>query len=160
MDRDSQWLPHPRDVPASEENISVLESSVSVLQPARIGAGWISIKDFNVTSGAKAPFAIRFPSGSEKPLKTWKQVLVEVAEWLIQNNFLTGPKCPIGRGYGRHIVDLRSQHPNGKDFFQPAKLSNGLFLETHVSARKAVDDARFLVEQLGQDASALEFRTT
>lgn len=122
--------------------------------------GWTPIKDLHLASGAKAPSAIRFPGGEEKRIKYWKYVLVEVAEWLIRNNSLTAPKCPIGRGYDRYIVHTQSRHSSGKDFFQPERLSKGLFLETNVSARNAVDDARFLIEKLAGDSTGIELQLT
>lgn len=119
---------------------------------------WIPLTEVRAGGGAKAPKAIRFSKGMEHPIRYWNQVLTEVADWLSREGVLTGQKCPIGRGYDRYVVHTEAKHPSGKDFFQPRRLSNGVMLETHNSALKSIDDARFLMEQVGQSAGAVELR--
>ena len=119
---------------------------------------WLPIGRVRAGGGAKAPVAIRFSTGEISPIRYWNGVLVDVAEWLSRIGVLTVERCPIGRGYERHIIHSEPRHPNGKDFFQPRRLSAGLFLEAHVSAAKAVDDAKFLMERLGQDTTQVELQ--
>lgn len=123
-----------------------------------ISLGWAGIEVVKAGGGAKAPVEIKFPNGGVRPVRFWNQVLIEVAEWLSRDGILTAQKCPIGRGYDRYIVHTEARHPNGKDFFQPRKLSTGIFVEVHVSAAKAIDDARLLMDRLGQGASPVELR--
>jgi hypothetical protein len=119
---------------------------------------WKAINHVHPTTGDKAPSAIRFSRGKEKQIRYWKDVTVEVAEWLIRIGALTAQKCPISRTHGRHIVHSKHQHPTGREFPNPHTLSNGLFLAAGAPARKAVDDAIKVTEYLGHDASEIELR--
>ena len=124
--------------------------------PPEPAGGWIPITDAHPVGGAKAPSAVRFPGGGEKPIQYWKHVLVEVAEWLIRNSALNAGKCPIGRGRSRYIIHSQPKHPNGKDFFEPRSLPAGLFVETNISASKAVSDCTFLIQHVGQSNVGVE----
>ena len=141
--------------------------STNVLQPVTVeppstsNEGWTSILNLPPDVSWKSlPSTIRFPNEEERPInsKKWKQVLVEVIEWLISNGGLTKDKCPIGQDSERYIVHTESMQPNGKAFFFPAKLSNGLFVASASTAKKAADDCVFLMKYCGQDPSKVQLK--
>ena len=101
------------------------------------------------------PSAIRFPNGEERQIEPtkWKFVLVAVAEWLIQNGGITKDMCPIQLDSERHLVHTQPSHPNGKPFFFPAKLSNGLSIISRPTAKKAAESCTFLMKLCHQDPS-------
>ena len=80
---------------------------------------------------------------------------MEVAEWLIRTEKLTGDKFPLASGRTRYLVHNETKHSNGSDFGSPQQLSNGLFLETHFSADGVAKTTRFLLEHFGEDAAAV-----
>ena len=149
-------IPSDIDPPSSVRPTSTVQTPTPTSTTSSTIPGWTPISDVRPVGGAKAPSAIRFPGGEEKQIRYWNGVLVEVAEWMSRTGVLTVEKCPIGRGYERHIIHSEARHPNGKDFFQPRQIASGLFVEAHVSAAKAVEDARFLMNHLGQDISRVE----
>ena len=122
--------------------------------------GWTQLADFQAKLGDKPPLMIRFHNGEERPVTTWKSILVETAEWLTKGGHLTASKCPIKMGPKRHQVHTEPIHSEGTPFVASASLSNGLFLETNLSAPAIVSRSCSLVKQLGQDPSHVYLRTT
>ena len=123
--------------------------------------GWVPLSDFSRKSSTKPPEEVRLPNGKEEPIKTWKALLISIAEWLVRDGTLTSEKCPVsaGRRQGFYLVHSQPRHPNGKDFFRPDKLSNGLYLATHGNAKSLVDRCRALVKNCGKDSSAIQLHT-
>ena len=123
---------------------------------------WVSLKDFSATSGTAAPRTVGFPNGEERRVKNWKYLYVEMAEWLVREGALTAEKCPIsvGRRKGFCLIHSQPRHPNGKDFFNPNKLSNGLFLATHGSAKALVVRCKALMEHFDKDLSGVRLQVS
>ena len=134
----------------------VVDMPPSVIQP--VSAGWIQLSNFQYQPGQKAP-AIRLPDRSEKTLRSWVDVLVEVAEYLVRTGHLTADRCPIPAPAGtRYIVHREPVHSDGKNFTQARVLSNGFSCETNTRPDYAVGYARFLLQRFGVDAGAVWLR--
>ncbi len=124
--------------------------------PPAPNSNWTSICHLpDDVSWRSQPSAIRFPDGAEKIIEPtkWKSVLVAVAEWLIQNGGITKDMCPIQLDSERHLVHTQPSHPNGKPFFYPAKLSNGLSIISRPTAKKSAESCIFLMKLCNQDPS-------
>lgn len=80
--------------------------------------------------------------GKTETFRYSKFIPVMVAEELIRIGKF--PSAPFGFGGDRFLVNSVPTHANGNDFFQPEKLSNGWFIETHASESRN----RFLAEKL------------
>ena len=123
---------------------------------------WVSLKDFSATSGTLAPPIIRFPSGEERRVKNWRNLYVEMAEWLVREGALTVEKCPVTpevrRGYC--WVNSEPKHPNGKDFFNPYELSNGLFIAKHGTAKDFVAGCKTLLRHFNKDLSGVRLKVS
>ena len=117
--------------------------------------GWTSLSGFQPGTKGKPPSRIRLPDDEERPIQGWRYILMEVAEWLIRTEKLTGDKFPLASGRTRYLVHNETKHSNGSDFGSPQQLSNGLFLETHFSADRVAKTTRFLLEHFGEDAAAV-----
>ena len=124
--------------------------------------GWVSLKDFSATSGTAAPSTVRFPGGEERRVKNWKAVYVEMAEWLIREGALTIEKCPIstGRKRGYYLIHTQPRHLNGKDFFRPFALSNGLFAPAVGAAETVVARCKALVVHFDKDLSRVRLKVS
>ena len=61
-------------------------------------------------------------------IDSWRNLLLAVAEWLIQNDRLPTELIPIRMGRNRHLVHTEPKHADGKPFEYEEKLSNGLCL--------------------------------
>ena len=76
--------------------------------------------------------------------------LLETAEELIAAGRLSRARCPvvIGPRSKRYLIHSKPKHPNGKKFFRPKELSNGLWLETNASKERNRWFAKKLAEKL------------
>ena len=61
-------------------------------------------------------------------IDSWRNLLLAVAEWLIQNERLPTELIPIRMGRSRHLVHTEPKHVDGTPFEYEEKLSNGLHL--------------------------------
>jgi len=71
------------------------------------------------------------------------EILIEAAERAIREGRLLRD-TQIQTGYARFLVSRTPVHKNGKNFFSPRQLSNGLYIETHCSLSTARNHARLL----------------
>ncbi|WP_299644666.1 restriction endonuclease [uncultured Chloroflexus sp.] len=69
--------------------------------------------------------------------------LIEAAERAIREGRID-TQTKIATGHTRYLVNHEPRHKNGRDFFAPVRLSNGLYLETHTSNKQADDQVRLL----------------
>jgi hypothetical protein len=148
--------PTPNSTPS--EPVSNSQQPGTSPPPPPSNEGWKPLTDLPPDiSWRSKPSQIRFPNGEEKTLQqnNWKRVLIEVAEWLIQESALTGDKCPIGYVPGRHIIHSEPVHPTGKPFFHPAVLSHSLYLASAANAKRAASACVYLMELCEQDPAAI-----
>ena len=61
-------------------------------------------------------------------IDSWRNLLLAVTEWLIQNERLPMELIPIRMGRSRHLVHTEPKHADRKPFEYEEKLSNGLYL--------------------------------
>lgn len=71
------------------------------------------------------------------------EILVAAAEKAIRERRL-GPTDSIESGHSRYLVSPRPTHKHGRGFFNPRRLSNGLYLETHSSIDNAKRQAAII----------------
>ncbi len=123
-------------------------------------AGWMILRDFAPVTGTRPPVAIRFPNGEVNEIRQWRGPLVEVAEWLIRNGDMIEVRYPltIGRQKSNCIINMEPQHPNGKDFISPQKLSNGTFLNCNYNAPDTVRICVALLEHFGKDPASVHIQ--
>ncbi|MDS0256683.1 hypothetical protein ApAK_03180 [Thermoplasmatales archaeon AK] len=93
--------------------------------------------------------------GQEVRVSTVKEVLIAVAEWLIQHGKLKANDVPIESGPSRYIVNREPIHKSGKKFFDDYTLSNGLHLEVHGSHQAVESNAKFLMEKFGYGKNSI-----
>ena len=152
--------PAPSVVPVSAPRPTSPATAASIQpRPPAPGAGWTTLRGFSAKKGGKCPPKVRFTNGEERDIRSWKGLLVEVAEWLIRDGILTADKCPVptSGGYGDSycLVNSGSKHPDGTDMFKPHILSNGLFLATSGGSDTLVRKSIALMERLSKDPAAV-----
>ena len=125
--------------------------------PVPLDAGWVTLRDFDAKKGGKCPPKVRFPKGDEKDIRNWKDLLAEVAEWLIRDGKLTAAECPIPLGHsGKNcLVNSLPEHTNGRALRTPRELTGPLFLNVDMDATKLVERSRELIEYFEEDPSAV-----
>lgn len=115
--------------------------------------GLTSLADIQVASGTKPPVSIHFPDGSQKPLKYWRDLQVEVVQYLVSKGKLGPGNCPVQKpGAYRHLVHHEPKHSGGEPFGSPSQVGP-LWVETHYSARSLVDNTRFILGAVHEDAN-------
>jgi hypothetical protein len=120
-------------------------------------AGWTALDKLVVGPNQSAPADIRWPDGTTRPLKAWKDLLVEVAAYLVSTGALGPQHCPVQKrpSAKRYLVHTDAQHPNGKPFFAPVRL-DGMWVETHASAEHLHQLALFLIRHVGKSPSSFQ----
>lgn len=87
--------------------------------------------------------------GKRERISMTKEILIKVANELIRRGALTEKMLPWGPGKKRYIVSKTPVHPGGNDFFSPAQLDNGWWVETHVDRDGALRYASHLLKKCG-----------
>lgn len=86
--------------------------------------------------------------GVEYSDKIGNEILITAAEYLIERGLLKAEDVPIDVTTGpRHLINDEKRHKNGKEFSQPKQLSNGLYIETHISLKDIKVYSRRLLEK-------------
>ncbi len=88
-----------------------------------------------------------------------KEIVVNIANWLIDKGHLKHTDCPlkISPRAKRSLIDSTpTHHTIGKKFTLEVKLKNGLYIETHMSAKQTIDYSKRLLEKYGYDPEILK----
>ena len=119
--------------------------------------GWTSLSTFEAVPGTTPPPSVLFDSGEERNVDYWKTLLVEVAEWLVRKGTLTANCCPVSSPSDPsvHLVHVTPEHADGTRIYNPRRLTNGLFLASHGSARALVRRCKQVIESLGEDPGSV-----
>jgi len=91
--------------------------------------------------------------GNEGPfiLKKYNEILVQTAEWLIKNKYITEKDLPIRAGRGkRYLINVTNKHENGEEFVSFKRLFNGWYILTHFSSKSCIDMSKYLLEKYGK----------
>ena len=102
---------------------------------------------------------ILFPDNSSVATRDWNQLIVEVVQWLNDNNHLNAPDLPIKlpRASSRYIVAERPIRPSGEPYPKATRVKS-FWVDTHQSAAQMVTNTRFVIERVGMDASEFKVR--
>lgn len=97
---------------------------------------------------APPPKKLILPDGSEKPTRSWRDLLLAVAEW---SQPWIGAKLPLTwPSTGRLLV---AREPSG---MRAPKAVGPYWVETHTNALYIVKHARLILDQTGKDSSRVQ----
>lgn len=131
------------------------EDSVPTTPEQSNNGDWRSLTLLKVESGQKAPASIRFSNSSPKPIKNWTELLVSVAEHLVETGKISAGDCPVPAIKGnQNLLHTASTHPTGSEFHNKRKIGD-LWLNTHFSAPDSYEHSRWLIEQFGDPSTVL-----
>ncbi len=105
--------------------------------------GWIPITE--LINNRIRPVSIKFPSEEGIRIKSWIDLLIEIAEWLIRENRITDHDCPIILYGGSCLINNIPRHPDGRKFRQSKELSNGLHLFSQLSSQRVLQFSKSLL---------------
>ena len=83
------------------------------------------------------------------PIKAYRDIIVNTAEWLIRGGYLDKSMVPMQLGRKRYLINSSRIHPEGNSMFGPKRLSNGMYVETHASRYDCERWARKLLSACG-----------
>ena len=113
------------------------------------GEGWISLAELTQRQNKNEKSNLRDfrgPRGYEKTIKNWRELLVETAEWLIQEGLLEANASGIKVGNAtRNLI-----HTNSRAFQNPKQLSNGLYIDTWGNKDTVAKRVSLLVQKFSQ----------
>ena len=121
---------------------------------------WQPLSELSQRPHSPKPVEVRFPDNSVVPVKTWKSILIEVAEWLVKNKLLTENHCPISvprksKKTKRYVVHTEAVHSNERPFGDPTQVGT-LYVANNSS--RAVACAIRIIERVGQDPAQFKVR--
>ena len=116
---------------------------------------WISLAKIETGKGHKPPIGLRFSGGEVQPIKSWWQVLKEVAEGLVKRGTLTAAHCPMT---GLGFINSIPMNPSGKAFFTPKQVSGGIYLNVQMNSTQIVSNSKKLLTYFDVDAETVELR--
>ena len=96
------------------------------------------------------------PDMEVRSIKNHKSLLVEVARWLVKNNYLTAKACPIALST-RYLLAKSPVHPTGKKFVSPKPVGD-MYLETNFNSKRILDNIGILLSKTGLDVSRFSVR--
>ena len=92
---------------------------------------------------------IMFPDNSSVATTAWNQLLVEVARWLTDNNYLTEAHCPIQTSQAKTpcVVAEQPVRPSGM-----TKV-NDIWVVDNIHYNRAAENARVVIKRVGMNPS-------
>ena len=151
--------PHPQPLPASREGRQDQRQKERA-EAESTARNWpdsvVPLDTFEAKAKAPPPKRLFLPDDQQRNLHRWKDLLVEIANYLADTKRLSSRDCPVKlpRAYTRYLVHTKAVHPSGKSFFAPRKLDDhGLHLETNASPPVLHEQALFLIDHCGEEPS-------
>jgi len=89
------------------------------------------------------------------PARSWPDLLLRTAEFLIERGLIRREHCPItvGSRNNRYVIHSEPVNSRGTSFHGAKELSNGLYLESNLSRKDTVHVCELLLVKFGQDPS-------
>lgn len=151
----------PDDQQSTTEPQRVEETTVQPTPSVSDEDEWTPLSVFEPQTGDPKPTEILFPDNTSVPIKTWKVIMVEVAKWLINKNILTKDHCPISgsgtRSVKRYLISTDPAHSTGTPFKAPYPI-DFFYIETNYSGPNCVENARTIIQHVGQDPAQFKVR--
>ena len=122
-------------------------------KPPQNGSGeYVRLPEIQYEKGRKVPEAMIFPDDSRVGLKSWRAILANVANWLVNKGRLDESHCPVPIGPKNAVLNTRPVHQNGKQFAGCAKAGH-LYVFLNVSPKDAILNAIKLIGLAGLNPS-------
>lgn len=115
-----------------------------------VAAGdWYSLTELrrHVSVAGRSPASIRFPDGTESAASTWRSLIRNIAEWLIDVGLLSQGNIP-GQ-IGAFFPATHELHPSGGR--KTTELKNGMFLVPGNNGDQAISKSVQMLEAFGKD---------
>ncbi|MEM2922264.1 MAG: hypothetical protein QXH35_05390 [Nitrososphaerota archaeon] len=126
------------------------DAPINVFKPPSSQSAGTPLDKIKVKMGDRLGYSIMvFPDGKQYSVKSWRQLLVNSVEWLIETGKLTAQRCPVSVKPGkRYAVHTEPKHASGRKFRDPRKIRN-LYVETGLNSVRVVRWTKLLLNQFG-----------
>lgn len=123
-------------------------------------AAEIPLSELRPVAGSRPPSALCLPDGTAVAVRRWRDLFIELAEMLVRSGRLRPERCPVrvAARADRYLIHVEPVHGSGRRFWDPAQLSNGLWIERDASAEQAARFARRLLEEFDEDPAQYRVR--
>ena len=131
-------------------------------QGTDVDSGWTTLKDLVAGGRKDYPKVIRFPNKEECGIKNWKDMLIKIATYLVEEGHLTPDILPISESPRSRvfIVNNRPEHKTGATFGRSSReLGEGVFLFARGGIQLAIDFSQRVVTHCKQDTSKFLLKT-
>ena len=116
---------------------------------------WISLSNVDAGKGNLAPSGIRFSEREPREIKSWSQILVQVAERLSNDGVLRAVDCPIA---GLGFINSSATGTGGGTSGRFAEVSGGLYVNVNWRAVNIIKHSRRLLTYFNVDPATVELR--
>ena len=150
----------PQTTPRREVSTRKPVAENSGPAPAEV-AGWISFIQLGKLENVSAKrgdrsnsWILRVPGGEEVSVRSWSDILVRTAEWLVEEGLLTqASNCPFkfDSMASRYLISTTPSHLGSQKSNGIRRLSNGLYLNCKSNAKNIAKHCGRLVSEFGQD---------
>lgn len=127
----------------------VIEEKIGPNPGPPIPPGVLSIKEINYRAGMAPPIKLVRPDGPVA-VKSWTDVIVGVAEWLVEKKHLDETHCPIPRGTKNLLLNTEPVHQDGKKFTAYKQVGH-LYLNTDAITQSVGPYSVKLIETAKRD---------
>lgn len=114
--------------------------------------GDIGLLDIEPVSGMSHPMELARPDGSRVSLKSWRGILVGVANWLVSKGHLDESHCLMPIGKNNALLNTRPAHQNGTRS-RHFKEAGHLYVFVNVSSANAIRYSIRLIDTAGLNPS-------
>lgn len=131
------------------------EKSESLLSPESMESPITNHND-NETSYSNRYYTKMRLQGREYRISAQNQILINVANWLIEKGKLSRNNVPIESGYKRYLINRENRNRDGKPLPGGKPINGNLWIMLNLSASNIVVKAYELLEKFGYNRSILE----
>ena len=118
----------------------------------------ISLAMFKPNPGDKPPTVMQFPDGEQRSIATWRDVLIQPAEWLVATGRLNSSDFPLSDANGMSFINSSPHSPGGTEFRTFREISGGVFLNVNWTNFNMVKRTINLVRRFGVSPESVELR--
>ena len=116
----------------------------------------ISLTAVKPNPGDKPPVMVQFPDGEQRPISTWRDVLIQPAEWLVATGRLGSSDFPLSDANGMSFINSSPCSPWGTEFRNSREISGGIFLNVNWTNFNMVKRTINLLRRFGVSAESIQ----
>ena len=129
---------------------------------------WVRLSEYgtdqivNERTHTILPANLIFPYGKRVPLASFADMLVAVANWLIDTKKIKRGDCPVNLPLSREncLINAQPVHPDGTAMHSPRLLKNGWHLNANYNAPDTVKHCRQLLTMFGVEPKRIRVQRT